>query len=172
MKGIQVLTTRRLLAGVVIIGAGLIAAVLTVGPVRAPLSENEASALRKDNDASAIEALRAIGAAQARYRQRCTGYANLSELIRAGELAPPGKLTGQSTIITNGYKISVETAGVAVPIASLAPACVGSHTDFFSHADPIALGRTGSHYFASDSRQTIFLDSAPMTYPPKPRTPQ
>ena len=166
------LITRRVIAGIAIIGAGIMAAVLIVGSARARKSEIEASALRKDNDASAIGALRAIGAAQTRYRQRCSGYASLSELIRAGELAPPGTLTGESTVITNGYKISVETAGAAIPRASLAPGCVGSHTDFFSHADPIALGRTGSHYFASDSRQTIFLDSAPMTYPPKPRAPQ
>jgi hypothetical protein len=169
---LQVLTTRRLLAAVVIVGAGIIVAGVTAGLVRARLSENEASALRADNDASAIGALRAIGAAEARYRQRCTGYANLSELIRTGELAPPGGLTGESTITTDGYKISVETAGAAIPITSLPPGCVGSHTDFFSHADPIALGRTGTQYFASDSRQTIFQDSAPMTYPPKGRPPQ
>ena len=164
--------TRRFLAAIVIVGAGIIAAVVTAGFVRARLSENEASALRADNDASAIGALRTIGAAEARYRQRCTGYANLSELIRTGELSPPGRLTGESTITTNGYNISVETAGVAIPVTSLPPGCAGSHTDFFSHADPIAPGRTGTRYFASDSRQTIFLDSAPMTYPPKGGPPQ
>jgi hypothetical protein len=165
------MATTRLLAAVMIVVVGIIVAIAIAGLVRARISENEASALRADNDASAIGSLRAIGAAEARYRQRCTGYANLSELIRTGEL-PPAQLTGGSTITTNGYKISVETAGAAIPGTSLPPDCIGSVTDFFSHADPIALGRTGTLYFASDSRQTIFQDSAPMTYPPRGRPPQ
>ena len=164
-------TTTRLLVAVVIVVVAIVAAIAIGGLVRTRASENDAAASRANNEASAIAALRAIGAAEAQYRQRCTGYANLSELIRTGEL-PPAQLTGGSTITTNGYKISVETAGTAIPSTSLPPNCIDSVTDFFSHADPIAPGATGTRYFASDSRQVMFQDSTPMTYPPRGRQPQ
>ena len=165
------LTTKRVLAAVAIVVVGIIAAIAVAGAVHAQISEKEALALRADNEASALTSLRMIGAAETRYRQRCTGYANLSELIRTREV-PPAQLTGGSTVTTNGYRIAVESAGALIPSTSLPPDCVGSHTDFFSHADPIAVRRTGTRYFASDSRQTIFQDSAPMAYPPRGRPPQ
>lgn len=168
------LTTRRLLAGIAILVVGLMAVIAIACILHSRTSGNEDSALRADNEASAIGALRAISAAEARYHQRCAGYANLSELMRTGEL-PHAKLTGGSTITTNGYKISIETKYPPIGSFVHSTSCFGVGgvgTDFFSHADPIALGRTGTRYFASDSRQTIFQDAAPMTYPPQGRQPQ
>src|SRR5258708_5933674 len=124
-----------------IVVVGIVAAIAIAGLVRARISENEASALRADNEASAIDSLRAIGAAEARYRQRCTGYANLSALIRTGEL-PTAQLTRGSTITTNGYKISVETAGAAIPGTRLPPDCMGSGTHLFRPDHPVARCRT------------------------------
>ena len=166
------LTTRRLLAAIVILVVGLMAVIAIAGILHARTSDNEGSALRADNEYSAIQSLRMIGAAEARYHQRCGGYANLRELMRIRELPAAQSIEG-STVTTDGYKITIETEGFALLRMNPSGDCAGSvGADFFSHANPIALGRTGTRYFASDSRQTIFQDAAPMTYPPRGRQPQ
>jgi hypothetical protein len=160
--------TKRLLTALMIVV--IVATIIGLaGLFRAQMVEHRASTLRAENEVSAIRSLRAIGAAQARYRQRCTGYASLGELIRAGEL-PSVRLTGDTTTTADGYTITVDTTGAAIPATGLPPNCIGTRTDFFSHADPIAPGQTGTRYYASDSRQMIFHNSAPMTYPPPGRS--
>lgn len=162
--------TKRLLTALMIVV--IVATIIGLaGLFRAQMVDHQASTLRAENEVSAIRSLRAIGAAQARYRQRCTGYASLGELIRAGEL-PSVRLTGDTTTTADGYTITVETTGAVIPATGRPPNCIGTRTDFFSHADPITPGRTGTRSYASDSRQTIFHNSAPMTYPPPGRSPQ
>jgi hypothetical protein len=172
MRVEEVPTTTRMLAAVVIVVVGIIAAIAITSLIRARMSDREALMLRADNELVAITSLRAIGAAEAQYRERCAGYApSLNELIRTHYL-PPAKFTAGSTIATNGYKISVEAEGTVIPATNPLAGCVGSVTDFFSHADPIVPGSTGTRYYASDSRQIMFQDSVPMTYPPRGRQSQ
>jgi hypothetical protein len=121
--------TKRLLTALMIVV--IVATIIGLaGLFRAQMVEHRASTLRAENEVSAIRSLRAIGAAQARYRQRCTGYASLGELIRAGEL-PSVRLTGDTTTTADGYTITVDTTGAAIPATGLPPNCIGTRTDFF-----------------------------------------
>ncbi len=138
---------------------GIIAAIAVPGLLRARMSGNEASA---------IGSLRAINSGQASYSSSCAsgGYAvTLDDLVKPptgstqGFISPDLKSNG---VTKSGYIVGIAadaTAG-AQTIGTAAATCnVSAGTPFSSYwanADPVTAGGTGTRYFATDTRGTIF----------------
>ncbi len=142
---------------------GIIAAIAVPGLLRARMSGNEASA---------IGSLRAINSAQAAYSSSCAAgaYADkLEDLVlppagsSQGFISPDLKSNG---VTKSGYVVTIEadaSSGVAA-MASVTPCNATPAADLFSSyfakADPLTPGGTGTRYFATDTRGTIFYDTA------------
>ena len=138
---------------------GIIAAIAVPGLLRARMAGNEASA---------IGSLRAINSGQAAYSSSCAngGYATtLDDLF----LAPSGG-TGfispdlnANLVVKSGYKVSLATDTGAQNIGGTT-VCGNAVTQpvsaFFAKADPVTAGGTGTRYFATDTRGTIWQDTA------------
>ena len=138
---------------------GLIAAIAVAGSSRPRIVGNVG------NEASAIGSLGAISMAQERYAEKCNGYApDLLELKRAGDFIA-GDLAVASIVSRKGYRISIEPAATSVLVTNARQGCRGSISDFFAHADPITVGSTGTRYFATDARGTIFQSTTPLFSP-------
>ena len=142
---------------------GIIAAIAVPGLLRARMSGNEASA---------IGSLRAINSGQASYSSSCAagGYAvKLADLVKgptaggAGFISPDLK-TDPS--VKSGYSVALlkDPSGSTKDIGTTAATCNSSSTvpasSFMSTADPVTPGGTGTRYFASDTRGTIFQGTA------------
>jgi len=142
---------------------GIIAAIAVPGLLRARMSGNEASA---------IGSLRAINSGQASYSSSCAagGYAvDLADLVKA----PAGSSQGfvspdlyKNSVIKSGYTVTIAadaTSGVT-NISSPGSTCNAStgqpKSSFWSSAAPVTAGGTGTRFFASDTRGTIFFDTA------------
>ena len=69
-------------------------------------------------------------------------------------LHPDGRF--DTTFLANGAGSSVITAAAATCNASAAAAV----SNYFAKADPAALNGTGTRYFGTDTRGTIFQDTA------------
>jgi prepilin-type N-terminal cleavage/methylation domain-containing protein len=138
---------------------GIIAAIAVPGLLRARMSGNEASA---------IGSLRAINSGQASFSSSCAagGYAqSLADLVKgptgggAGFISPDLK-TDPS--VKSGYSVALakDPATGAQKIGTKGDTCNGSANDpysgYQSTADPVTPGGTGTRYFASDTRGTIF----------------
>ncbi len=142
---------------------GIIAAIAVPGLLRARMSGNEASA---------IGSLRAINSGEAAYSSSCAsgGYAQtLADLYKApatgsGFISPD--LSTSPTTTKSGYKVTlaVATSPAAVTVVLAAATCNTSAADamsgYFAHADPVTAGGTGTRYFGTDQRGTIFQDTA------------
>jgi type IV pilus assembly protein PilA len=139
---------------------GIIAAIAVPGLLRARMSGNEASA---------IGSLRAINSGQASYSSSCAagGYAStLADLAKAptggtGFISPDLK-SDPST--KSGYTVALGTGGNTQKIGVAADTCNGSTADplsgFGTAASPVTAGGTGTRYFGSDTRGTIFQSTA------------
>ena len=139
---------------------GIIAAIAVPGLLRARMSGNEASA---------IGSLRAINSGQASYSSTCAsgGYASsLADLAK-----PPTGSQGfispdliANDVVKSGYKVRVDPAAGAVDMGTAAAACnapAGNPVSaYFAKADPVTLNGTGTRYFATDTRGTIFQNTA------------
>jgi type IV pilus assembly protein PilA len=139
---------------------GIIAAIAIPGLLRARMAGNEASG---------IGSLRAINSGQAAYSSSCAsgGYAvTLDDLF----LAPSGG-TGfispdlaKNAVIKSGYTITLAVGKGASIVTAKASTCNTSAADamsgYFASADPVALGTSGTRYFGTDTRGTIFQDTA------------
>jgi prepilin-type N-terminal cleavage/methylation domain-containing protein len=138
---------------------GIIAAIAVPGLLRARMSGNEASA---------IGSLRAINSGEAAYSTSCAqgAYAvSLEDLSKPptgsnqGFISPDLNANG---VVKSGYVVSLAqdaTAGTAA--MSGVPTCNGSATpasSYFGKADPLTPGGTGTRYFATDTRGSIFWD--------------
>ena len=140
---------------------GIIAAIAVPGLLRARMSGNEASA---------IGSLRAINSGEASYSSSCAsgGYAGtLEDLVKAptsggqGFISPDLNVTG---VTKSGYTVTLAPASTAVPIGTIAstcnaPAAIPS-SEYWAKADPVTPNATGTRFFATDTRGTIFQDTA------------
>ena len=141
---------------------GIIAAIAIPGLLRARMAGNEASG---------IGSLRAINSGQAAYSSSCAngGYSSsLADLFKApsggtGFISPD--LASNGTV-KSGYTINLikATSPAAATITVSANTCNGSAADavsgFYASANPVTPGSSGSRYFGTDTRGTIFQDTA------------
>ena len=141
---------------------GIIAAIAVPGLLRARMSGNEASG---------IGSLRAINSGQAAYSSSCAagGYAtDLKDLVLApsggqGFISPDLMSNG---VIKSGYIItlSAATTPASIKIGVKSDACNSPSLDpesaYFASADPVTLNGTGTRYFGTDTRGTIFQNTA------------
>ena len=138
---------------------GIIAAIAVPGLLRARMSGNEASA---------IGSLRAINSGQASFSSSCAagGYAvKLEDLV----LAPVGSSQGfvspdlkSNGVTKSGYFVQLAKSAAAQNIGGTS-VCGNTITqpvsDYRATADPVTPGGTGTRYFATDTRGTIWQDS-------------
>ncbi len=147
---------------------GIIAAIAVPGLLRARMSGNEASA---------IGSLRAINSGQASYSSSCAsgGYAvDLADLVKPpsgstqGFISPDLKSNG---VTKSGYNVTIAADGTSgtVNIGTAAATCNASAgtptSSYFAKADPVTAGGTGTRYFATDTRGTLFYDAAAVANP-------
>jgi type IV pilus assembly protein PilA len=141
---------------------GIIAAIAIPGLLRARMAGNEASG---------IGSLRAINSGQAAYSSSCAngGYATtLNDLFLAptggtGFISPDLATNGTTK---SGYTVTLAAAtkpAAAAVVTVKANTCNGSAADavsgYYSIADPVTFGSSGTRHFASDTRGTIFQDT-------------
>jgi type IV pilus assembly protein PilA len=138
---------------------GIIAAIAVPGLLRARMSGNEASA---------IGSLRAIVSGQASFSSSCGngGYATSLEDLGT---APDGgtafispDLGKAGDVIKSGYIVVLAGGADAVEVAGEDATCNGvvAESAYFATAGPQTHNGTGTRYFATDTRSTIFQDNA------------
>ena len=137
---------------------GIIAAIAIPGLLRARMAGNEASA---------IGSLRAINSGQAAFSSSCGagGYATTLEQLFAGPSGGTGFISpdlATTDVVKSGYIVALaEGAGTGEDTVVKAQAETCNNTadalaGFFASAIPSAPGGTGSRYFGTDARGTIF----------------
>src|SRR5262245_38401882 len=154
-----------------LIVVAIIGIIAAAGLLRARMSGNEASA---------IGSLRAINSGQASYSSSCAagGYAiDLADLVKApagssqGFVSPDLKSNG---VIKSGYTVTLAKDGSSgvTDISSPASTCNASAgqpaSSYFANAGPVTGGGTGTRFFASDTRGTIFFSTAATVANPIP----
>jgi prepilin-type N-terminal cleavage/methylation domain-containing protein len=150
---------------------GIIAAIAVPGLLRARMSGNEASA---------IGSLRAINSGQASYSSSCAngGYAKtLEDLVKPptsggqGFISPDLKSTG---VTKSGYTVTMAAATTGIDVGTIAATCNAPAaiptSEYWAKADPVTHNGTGTRFFATDTRGTIFGDNAATIANPIPST--
>jgi prepilin-type N-terminal cleavage/methylation domain-containing protein len=136
---------------------GIIAAIAVPGLLRARMSGNEASA---------IGSLRAINSAESTYASSC-GQGNYA--VSLVDLANPPVAGGQAFIspdlalnpsTKSGYTVTLGNAGLTATagVMSCHPTPVATFSGYTGTADAVS-SSTGTRYFATDNRGTIFFAS-------------
>ena len=139
---------------------GIIAAIAIPGLLRARMAGNEASA---------IGSLRAINSGEAAFSSSCGqgGYATTLPQLFA---APAGTTSGfispdlgaAVAPVKSGYTVTLAVGPVATIVLVAASTCntnANALASYFAKADPVTPNGTGSRYFATDERGTIFQDT-------------
>jgi prepilin-type N-terminal cleavage/methylation domain-containing protein len=142
---------------------GIIAAIAVPGLLRARMSGNEASA---------IGSLRAINSGQASFASSCAQgwYAvDLADLVKKPTGSSQGFISpdlNANLVVKSGYKVSLAqdaTVGSNVNVNFGGTVCgiaVSQPTSsYFANADPVRPGGTGTRYFATDTRGTLWQDA-------------
>jgi len=150
---------------------GIIAAIAVPGLLRARMSGNEASA---------IGSLRAINSGQASYSSSCAsgGYAKtLEDLVKSptsggqGFISPDLKSTG---VTKSGYVVTMAAATTGIDVGTVAATCNAPAaiptSEYWAKADPLTVNGTGTRYFATDTRGTIFASTTAAIVNPIPAT--
>ena len=147
---------------------GIIAAIAVPGLLRARMSGNEASA---------IGSLRAINSGQAAFSSSCASGAYAVDLGDL-QLKPTGSTQGfvspdlkSNGTTKSGYTVTLAadlTSGTQAMSGSVTP-CVtgmagGLSSSYYANADPVSTA-TGTRYFATDTRGTIFQSSTTVANP-------
>jgi type IV pilus assembly protein PilA len=140
---------------------GIIAAIAIPGLLRARMAGNEASG---------IGSLRAINSGEAAYSSSCAagGYAtDLADLVKApasggqGFISPDLNVNG---VTKSGYNVTLAkdltAGGQAIGIPADVCNTTQSWSSYYGGAVPVTINGTGTRYFASDTRGTIFQDTA------------
>jgi prepilin-type N-terminal cleavage/methylation domain-containing protein len=138
---------------------GIIAAIAVPGLLRARMAGNEASA---------IGSMRAINSGEASFSSSCAqgNYAGtLEDLVKVptsggqGFISPDLKSTG---VTKSGYFVTLAVDSAAVTLTSPPATCNGTTPvgTYWAKADPVTLNGTGTRFFATDTRGTIFQDLA------------
>jgi type IV pilus assembly protein PilA len=152
---------------------GILAAVAIPGLKRARMSGNEASA---------IGALRAVNSAEASYASTCAAGAyaiTLDDLAKAsgsGNVAFISPDLASNGVIKSGYMhiVQKDAAPGVTDVGSIAATCNASSSQpassYYASAAPITINGTGTRYFATDKRGTIFADPAAAIANPIPGT--
>jgi type IV pilus assembly protein PilA len=145
---------------------GIIAAIAIPGLLRARMAGNEASG---------IGSLRAINSAQAAYSSSCAngGYATtLDDLFAVPDAGGTGFISPDldaNGVVKSNYTINLAAgtlplATLVTVAANLCNAATASGADamsgYYATAIPVALGTSGTRTFATDTRGTIFQDTA------------
>jgi type IV pilus assembly protein PilA len=152
---------------------GIIAAIAVPGLLRARMSGNEASA---------IGSLRAINSGEASYSSSCAagGYAvDLADLVKP----PTGSTQGfispdlkSNSVVKSGYTVLLARDGTSgtTDIGTAAGTCNASAgqpaSSYYASADPVTAGGTGTRYFATDTRGTLFYSASATVANPIPST--
>ena len=140
---------------------GIIAAIAIPGLLRARMAGNEASA---------IGSLRAINSGQAAFSSSCGqgGYAStLPQLFKApagttsGFISPD--LGSAVAVVKSGYTVTLAVGPANTVVLTAASTCnlnADALASYFATADPVTANGTGSRYFGTDERGTIFQDTS------------
>jgi|SRR5215471_5259448 len=139
---------------------GIVAAIAVPGMLRARMSGNEASA---------IGSLRTINSAQASFAASCgdSGYAiDLADLVKTPSGSTDGFISpdiGTNSMVKSGYIVTLAASAGAHDVGSTT-ACGNNIMQpvdsYWADAAPVAKGETGTRYFATDTRGTIFQDTS------------
>jgi len=140
---------------------GIIAAIAVPGLLRARMSGNEASA---------IGSMRAVNSSQVTYAASCGGggYAvSLTDLATAPTAGGDPFISpdlNSNGVVKNGYSVSLAKETGAVDIGTGATTCNASASNpssaYVAKADPVPAVGTGTRYFGTDKRGTIFFSTA------------
>ena len=150
---------------------GIVAAIAVPGLLKARLNAQEGAA---------AAALRAISSSEANYAATCSvgGYAtDLADLVKPpagstqGFISPDLKTNG---VVKSGYNVTIAKDGASgtTDIGTAAGTCNASAgtpaSSYFAKADPVTAGGTGTRYFATDTRGTLFFSTAATVANPIP----
>jgi type IV pilus assembly protein PilA len=141
---------------------GIIAAIAVPGLLRARMSGNEASA---------IGSLRAINGGEQAYASSCAGGGYAVKLVDLAK-APAGSTQGfispdlaVDPSIKSGYSVALQadaaagTAAVGTAAGTCNVSSVAPQSSYEAIATPVTPGSTGTRYFATDTRGTIFFNN-------------
>jgi type IV pilus assembly protein PilA len=150
---------------------GIIAAIAVPGLLRARMSGNEASA---------IGSLRAINSAESTYASSCAQGNYATTLVALGTPPVAGgqafispdiatAATATATVTKSGYTIGLGAAGAVATagVTSCHTAPLAVFPGYGSNADPVSTS-TGTRFFASDARGTIFFSNTATVAQPIP----
>ena len=140
---------------------GIIAAIAVPGLLRARMSGNEASA---------IGSLRAINSAESTFSSSCAQGAYAVTLVDLGTPPAAGQqafispdiatVGSAATVQKSGYTVGLGTGGtMAVVGITACNAAAAVHPGYTAAADPVS-GSTGTRFFGTDNRGTIFQHTA------------
>jgi type IV pilus assembly protein PilA len=143
---------------------GIIAAIAIPGLLRARMAGNEASG---------IGSLRAINSGQAAFSSSCAngGYAtSLPQLFAPATLGGTGFISPDLSgavvpTVKSGFTVVLANATAPAPsvvtlAASTCNAVADASSGYYATSSPVTFNGTGTRWFATDVRGTIFQDTA------------